>query len=88
MRRLRAPLPVFLIVSFGVTWLLWLPLLLNAQTGSALSVMPYQFFLASFGQYLSRVQMHESPRSCRYHLWRSLVGSASSNRCMLTAIFG
>ncbi|MBM4624969.1 MULTISPECIES: CPBP family intramembrane glutamic endopeptidase [unclassified Microbacterium] len=55
MRRLRAPLPVFLIVSFGVTWLLWLPLLLNAQTGSALSVMPYQFFLASFGPLLGAV---------------------------------
>lgn len=39
---------VYLAVAFGVTWAIWLPLLVQAQT-SGLEEMPWTFFLASIG---------------------------------------
>lgn len=39
---------MFLIVAFAVTWAIWLPLLIQAQT-SGLEQMPWMFFLASVG---------------------------------------
>lgn len=39
---------VFFIVVFGVTWAIWLPLLVEAQA-SGLDRMPWTFFLASIG---------------------------------------
>lgn len=41
-------LVVFLAVTFGVTWAIWLPILIKAQT-SGLQAMPWTFFLASMG---------------------------------------
>lgn len=41
-------LTVFLAVAFGVTWAIWLPILVRAQT-SGLDAMPWTFFLASVG---------------------------------------
>lgn len=40
---------LFIAVSFGFTWLMWLPLLLNRQLGMGLPVLPGQFYFASFG---------------------------------------
>ncbi|WP_151736580.1 CPBP family intramembrane glutamic endopeptidase [Paenibacillus tengchongensis] len=42
----------FLSVTFGVTWLCWLPLLLNRQFTAGLPVLPGQFYLGSFGPLL------------------------------------
>lgn len=39
---------MFLFVAFGVTWALWLPLLVDAEAGE-LERMPWTFFLASIG---------------------------------------
>lgn len=39
---------MFLIVAFAVTWAIWLPLLVQAQTGW-LEQLPWTFFLASVG---------------------------------------
>lgn len=44
-----AKLVPFLIVSFGFTWLCWLPLLLNKQFAAGFPVLPGQFYLGSFG---------------------------------------
>lgn len=46
--RRRGGLTVFLVVAFAVTWLIWLPILVQAQT-SQLERMPWTFFLASMG---------------------------------------
>lgn len=39
---------VFLVVSFAVSWALWLPILVQAQT-VGIAQMPWTFFAASFG---------------------------------------
>lgn len=44
----RGGVVVFLAVAFGVTWAMWAPLLVQAQT-SGLGVMPWTFFAASIG---------------------------------------
>ncbi|KAI7256999.1 hypothetical protein KC345_g10888 [Hortaea werneckii] len=45
-------LTVFILVTFGFTWLCWLPLLLNKQFTAGLPVLPGQFYLGSFGPLL------------------------------------
>lgn len=44
----RGGLVVFLVVAFAVTWSIWLPLLIQAQT-SEMGIMPSSFFVASLG---------------------------------------
>lgn len=39
----------YLLVAFGFSWALWLPLLLNARLGLSLPTVPGQYFIASFG---------------------------------------
>lgn len=39
---------VFLVVTFAVTWAIWMPILFQAQ-GPGLDAMPWTFFLASVG---------------------------------------
>jgi len=46
--RRRSGLAVFLVVAFGITWAIWLPILVEAQT-VGLDGMPWTFFLASAG---------------------------------------
>lgn len=46
---------IYLSVSFGFTWLLWLPLLLEGQWELQLPLLPGQFYLASFGPLLGAV---------------------------------
>ncbi|AIQ65434.1 abortive infection protein [Paenibacillus stellifer] len=48
MTRLR----LYILFSFGFTWLLWLPLLLERQWSIHLPQLPGQFYLASFGPLL------------------------------------
>ncbi|WP_052098712.1 CPBP family intramembrane glutamic endopeptidase [Paenibacillus stellifer] len=45
----RLRLTVYLSVTFGFTWLCWLPLLANRQWAAGLPVLPGQFYLGSFG---------------------------------------
>ncbi len=47
----RGGLAVFLVVTFAVTWSLWLPLLAEARSSErgTLAVVPWTFFLASIG---------------------------------------
>ncbi|SEU18184.1 CPBP family intramembrane glutamic endopeptidase [Paenibacillus sp. NFR01] len=42
----------FIAVTFGFTWLCWLPLLLNRQFDAGVPVLPFQFYLGSFGPLL------------------------------------
>ncbi len=51
MRNLR----IYLLVSYGFTWLLWMPLLLERQWAISLPQVPGQFYLASFGPLLGAV---------------------------------
>ena len=44
----RGAVVVFVIVSFAVTWLIWLPILITART-DGLGSMPWTFFLGSAG---------------------------------------
>ncbi|CAL8974476.1 hypothetical protein PROP_01435 [Propionicimonas sp. T2.31MG-18] len=44
----RGGLSVFLLIAFVVTWMIWLPILVQART-SGLAAMPPTFFLASVG---------------------------------------
>lgn len=45
----RDGLPVYLAVTFVVTWAVWLPLALDHRYGAGLPTVPYQFLFASFG---------------------------------------
>lgn len=45
-------LMIYVVISYGITWLLWLPLLLNRQFGMNLPIFSGQFYLASFGPLL------------------------------------
>ena len=45
----RKKLIIYIVVTYGFTWLLWLPLLLNRQFNAGLPLLPGQFYLASFG---------------------------------------
>ena len=44
----RGGIAVFLVVAFAVTWAIWTPILVEAQT-AGLETMPWTFFLASIG---------------------------------------
>lgn len=44
----RGGLAVFVLVAFGVTWLMWLPLVVQAQS-AGIDRMPWTFFAASVG---------------------------------------
>ncbi|MEO3947093.1 CPBP family intramembrane glutamic endopeptidase [Gorillibacterium sp. CAU 1737] len=48
-------LRLYLFFSFGFTWLLWLPLLLERQFDISLPQLPGQFYLASFGPLLGAI---------------------------------
>ncbi|MDQ0194652.1 CPBP family intramembrane glutamic endopeptidase [Paenibacillus wynnii] len=43
---------LFLAVTFGFTWLCWLPLLINKQFTAGVPLLPGQFYLGSFGPLL------------------------------------
>ncbi|TCL31810.1 CAAX prenyl protease-like protein [Anaerospora hongkongensis] len=44
---------LYFFLAFLFTWLLWLPLLLNARLGMALPVLPCQHYLGSYGPLLA-----------------------------------
>ena len=50
----RGGVAVFLVVSFTLTWAIWVPILLQAQV-SRLDTMPWTFFLASIGPFCGAV---------------------------------
>lgn len=43
---------VFIVVSYGFTWVLWLPLLLNKQFDAKVPIISGQFYIASFGPFV------------------------------------
>ncbi len=40
---------IYIMIAYGITWLLWLPLLMNKVRDINIPLLPYQFYLASFG---------------------------------------
>lgn len=45
----------YIAISYGFTWILWLPLLLNRQFGMNLPIISGQFYIASFGPLIGAV---------------------------------
>ncbi|MNB73839.1 CAAX amino terminal protease self- immunity [compost metagenome] len=46
---------IYMILSYGISWALWIPLLLNYQLQTDIPLLPGQFYLASFGPLLGAV---------------------------------
>lgn len=46
---------IYIILAYGITWALWIPLLLNYQLGANIPLLPGQFYLASFGPILGAI---------------------------------
>jgi len=51
----RKRLILFFITAYGITWLVWLPIVLNKRLGMNIPLIPYQYYLASFGPMLSAI---------------------------------
>jgi len=45
----------YMLVSFGFSWLVWLPLVLNRQFESGVQLLPMQHYLASFGPLIAAI---------------------------------
>lgn len=73
---------VYLLVTFGFSWLLWLPLLINHVWHARLPVLDYQFFMASFGPLLGATAAqwykggYSGTRNWLAQCWRVKVGLA------------
>ena len=52
---IRKKVHLYIILSYGISWALWIPLLLNVQFKLDIPLLPGQFYLASFGPLLSAV---------------------------------
>jgi uncharacterized protein len=65
----RRRLIVFITVTFGFTWLCWLPLLLNRQFSSGISILPGQFYLGSFGPLLGAAVSQLLPGGSGLKAW-------------------
>ncbi|MCL6604664.1 MAG: CPBP family intramembrane metalloprotease [Paenibacillus sp.] len=52
---------VFIAVTFGFTWICWLPLLVNKQFSAGVPVLPGQFYLGSFGPLLGALASVQLP---------------------------
>lgn len=46
---------MYIVLSYGITWGFWFPLLMNYQWKTQLPLLPGQFYLASFGPLLGAV---------------------------------
>lgn len=46
---------LYLFVSYGISWMIWLPLLINHRWGEHIPTFQAQFYLASFGPLLGAV---------------------------------
>ncbi|MDF2514313.1 MAG: Abortive infection protein [Herbinix sp.] len=46
---------IFIILSYGISWAFWIPLLLNYQFKAGITLLPSQFYLASIGPLLGAV---------------------------------
>ncbi len=46
---------VYLMVSYGISWMIWLPLLINRLWGEHIPTFQAQFYLASFGPLIGAV---------------------------------
>ncbi|MDF2608087.1 MAG: abortive infection protein [Bacillales bacterium] len=53
--KLKRNIVIYMLVTFGVTWLIWFPLLANHSLGMNLPIIPGQFYLASFGPLIGAV---------------------------------
>lgn len=40
---------IYIIIMYSISWLFWLPILINVRFGAAIPVLPGQFFMASVG---------------------------------------
>ncbi|MEW6041850.1 MAG: hypothetical protein AB1633_10040, partial [Elusimicrobiota bacterium] len=40
---------IFIICAYSISWLIWLPLVLNDQLSLAIFTLPFQHFLGAFG---------------------------------------
>lgn len=45
----------FILITYAISWVVWLPLVLNEQFNLDIPVLPFQFFLASFGPLVGAV---------------------------------
>ncbi|MHA6533661.1 CPBP family intramembrane glutamic endopeptidase [Paenibacillus sp. BAC0078] len=66
---LKRKLTVFILTTFGFTWLCWLPLLLNKQFAASVPVLPGQFYLGSFGPLLGTVVSLRLPGEGGFAVW-------------------
>jgi membrane protease YdiL (CAAX protease family) len=48
----RKKIILYISLSYGITWVLWLPLLINTQWNANIPLLPGQFYMASFGPLL------------------------------------
>ncbi|WP_379130745.1 CPBP family intramembrane glutamic endopeptidase [Paenibacillus sp. sgz500958] len=84
--RYRSNLILFIAVTFGFTWLCWLPLLLNRQWDAGLSVLPGQFYLGSFGPLLGAIITRLRPGGAGVRAWlRTLFSFAFPKKWLLLA---
>ena len=52
---IRKKVTLYIFLSYGISWALWLPLLLGVQLNMHIPLLPGQFYLASFGPLLGAV---------------------------------
>jgi uncharacterized protein len=48
-KKFQRILKIYILVTFGFSWLIWLPLIMNHLWDTKLPVLPIQYYLASFG---------------------------------------
>jgi uncharacterized protein len=53
--KIQKNIVIYIFVTFGLTWLIWFPLLANRSFGMNLPIVPGQFYFASFGPFLGAV---------------------------------
>jgi uncharacterized protein len=50
--KLKSTIIRYILVTFGFSWLAWLPFIINRQFGASLQASPIQYYIASFGPLL------------------------------------
>ena len=53
--KIRRNIALYVLVTYGVSWLIWLPLLANRRWGMNLPIVPGQYYLASFGPFFGAI---------------------------------
>lgn len=82
----KRKLTIFILVTFGFTWLCWLPLLLNKQFAAGLPAVPGQFYIGSFGPLLGTWASLMLTREERFTAWcRTAFSLSFPKRWLLLA---